>query len=263
MPSFVDIHCHMLPAVDDGAADMATALAMAAMAAADGVGTVIVTPHQLGAFAHNGGDEVRRRTAELQRALNGAGIPLAVLPGGDVRIEDDLPGKLASGDALTLGGHGRHVLLELPHEVYLPLEGVLESLGRRGIVGILSHPERNAGLLAQPHLIAALVDAGCLMQVTAGSLVGAFGAPSQQLAEWMLAEGLVHFLATDAHGVRARRPLLRRSFERAAELVDEATAMDLCCHWPARVAAGADVPAGRRAVARRGWRRLFSRTRAA
>jgi len=263
MPPFVDIHCHMLPAVDDGAGDMATALAMAEMAVADGVGTVVVTPHQLGAFGHNRGDDIRRRTSELQRALAAARIPLTVLPGGDVRVEDDLPGRLATGDALTLADRGRHVLLELPHELYLPLDGVLASLRRRAIVGILSHPERNAGLLAQPQLIAELVDAGCLMQVTAGSLAGAFGPPSQQLAEWMLGQGLVHFLASDAHGVRSRRPLLGRAFERAAELVDEATAADLCCHWPARVAAGGDVPAGRRGIPRRGWRRMFSRTKAA
>jgi protein-tyrosine phosphatase len=263
LPPFVDIHCHMLPAVDDGAGDMPTALAMAQMAAADGVGTVIVTPHQLGAFAHNRADDVRRRTSELQRALDATGTPLTVLPGGDVRIEDDLAARLAAGDALTLADRGRHVLLELPHELYLPLDGVLESLRRRGIVGILSHPERNAGLLAQPQIIASLVDAGCLMQVTAGSLVGAFGPPSQQLTEWMLGQGLVHFLATDAHGVRSRRPLLRRAYQRAAELTDEATATDLCCHWPVRVAAGADVPAGRRTVPRRGWRRMFSRTKAA
>jgi protein-tyrosine phosphatase len=253
----------MLPAVDDGASDMATALAMGEMAAADGVRTVIVTPHQLGSFAHNRADEVRRRAGELQRALDAAGIALTVLPGGDVRIEDDLAARLATGDALTLADRGRHVLLELPHELYLPLEGVLEPLRRQGMVGILSHPERNAGLAAQPQIIAALVDAGCLMQVTAGSLFGAFGRSSQQLAEWMLGQGLVHFLATDAHGVRSRRPLLRRAFQRATELTDEATAADLCCHWPARVAAGADVPAGRRTVPRRSWRRMFSRTKAA
>jgi protein-tyrosine phosphatase len=117
--------------------------------------------------------------------------------------------------------------------------------------------------MAQPRLIAGLVEAGCLMQVTGGSLLGAFGNESQRVAEWMLARGLVHFLATDAHGVRSRRPLLRRAFDRTAELTDEATALDLCSHWPARVAAGADVPAGPRAMPRRGWRRLFSTTKAA
>jgi protein-tyrosine phosphatase len=253
----------MLPAIDDGASDMATALAMAQMAAADGVSTVIVTPHQLGAFAHNRADVVRRQTSELQRALDAAGISLTVLPGGDVRIEDKLAARLAAGDALTLADRGRHVLLELPHEIYLPLGGVLESLRRRGIAGILSHPERNAGLLAQPQIALDLVDAGCLMQVTAGSLFGAFGQPSQQFAEWMMGHGLVHMLATDAHGVRSRRPLLRRAYERAAELTDEATAADLCCHWPACVAAGGEVPAGRRAIPRRGWRRMFSPTKAA
>jgi protein-tyrosine phosphatase len=263
MPPFVDIHCHLLPAVDDGAADLAAALAMARMAVDDGVGTVIVTPHQLGAYAHNRADDVRRRTAQLQQALDAAGIPLAVLPGGDVRIEERLPQRLAAGDALTLADRGRHVLLELPHELYFPLEGLLESLARRGVAGILSHPERNAGLMAQPQLMAGLVDAGCLMQVTAGSLVGAFGAPCQKVAEWMMAEGLVHFLATDAHGVRSRRPLLRRAYERAAELADEATAAELCCQGPARVAAGLDVAAGRRSAPRRGWRRMFTRSKAA
>jgi len=189
-----------------------------------------------------------------------------VLPGGDVRIEDDLPGRIAAGDALTLGDHGRHVLLELPHELYFPIDGLLRALARDGIVGILSHPERNAGLLARPDVAAELVDAGCLMQVTAGSYSGAFGPASQGMAEWMLAEGLVHFVATDAHGTQSRRPRLRRAFDRVAELADQATAIDLCCRNPGSVATGRDVPAGRRPTKARSasWRRFFfSRAKAA
>ncbi len=81
--------------------------------------------------------------------------------------------------------------------------------------GILSHPERNAGLLAKPRIVEQLVDQGCLMQVTAGSLMGTFGPASQQLAESMLVNGLVHFVATDAHGARSRRPLMQRTFTRS------------------------------------------------
>jgi protein-tyrosine phosphatase len=263
MHGFVDIHCHLLPGIDDGAPDLATSLAMARMAADDGVRAIVATPHQLGAFGHNRGDDLRRRTSDLQRAIEAAAIPLAVLPGADVRIEAELAERVASGDVLTLGDHGRHVLLELPHEVALPLDRLLKALERRGVQGILSHPERNAGLLARPQLIGQLVDAGCLMQVTAGSLAGGFGPASQRLAEWMLAQGLVHFLATDAHGVRSRRPLLRHAFDRAATLAGEPTALDLCCRWPGLVAAGKQVPAGRRCAVRRGWRRMFSRTKVA
>jgi protein-tyrosine phosphatase len=266
-PPFVDVHCHLLPGVDDGASDLAVALAMAEMAVADGIRTVVATPHQSGAYAHNRGPLIRQCVADFQRELDAAGLPLAVMPGGDVRIEGDLIAQLAAGDVLTLADRGRHVLLELPHELYFPLAGLLEALRRRGVVGVLSHPERNAGLMAQPHLVAELVDQGCLMQVTAGSLTGAFGPRCQALAEWLLAEGLVHMLATDAHGVRSRRPLLRRAFDRIVEVAGAETAADLCCRHPARVAAGDDVPGGRRSktspTPRRGWRRFFSPTKAA
>src|SRR5262245_40205120 len=107
-PPLIDIHCHLLPGIDDGALDMSMALAMSRIAVADGIATVIATPHQLGGHARNRADDVRRRLTELQAALTAAGISLSVLPGGDVRIEDDLPRRLADGEALTLGDHGRH-----------------------------------------------------------------------------------------------------------------------------------------------------------
>ena len=256
---FVDIHCHLLPAIDDGATDWETTLGMAQMAVADGMQLMIVTPHQLGNFAQNRGDDIRARTVQLQQVLDQHGIALRVMPGGDVRIEDGMIEGLASGEVMSLGDLRRHVLLELPHELYFPLEGVLASLLRQGMDGILSHPERNRGLLREPELLPGLVEGGCLMQVTAGSLMGTFGSKSQDLAEWMLANGLVHFVATDAHGIKSRRPLMRRAFERVTELTDETTAEDLCCNYPALVSRGEKVPAGRRAVPKRGgWRGLFS-----
>ncbi len=238
---FVDIHCHLVPGIDDGAQSWEQSLQMAALAVADGIGAIVVTPHQLGNFAHNTGQTIRARTSELQQSLDAHGIALRVLPGADVRIEPDMVEKLRRGEVLTLADRGKHVLLELPHELYFPLEDVLESLRRAGLTGILSHPERNQGLLKQPQLLAPLVDRGCLMQVTCGSLLGTFGPASQQLSEWMLEEGLVHFLATDAHGHNARRPLMKQAYERAKQLVGEDVADDLCCRNPAAVANGAPI----------------------
>jgi protein-tyrosine phosphatase len=135
--------------------------------------------------------------------------------------------------------------------LYLPLEPVLAELSQRGMMGILSHPERNLGILRQPAVLAPLVAAGCLLQVTAGSLCGTMGAECQKFSEWLLSEGMVHFLASDAHGPRSRRPLLRRAFERTSELTDEQTALDLCSLNPGRVAMGQSVPAGKRERPRR------------
>lgn len=249
--SFVDIHCHLLPGIDDGAKDWDESLAMARLAIEDGTTTIIATPHQLGNFGHNAGDDIRRRVFALQQQLDQAGLPLKVLPGADVRIEPGLLDKLLSGDVLTLGDLRRHVLLELPHELYLPLESVIDELARRTMVGILSHPERNEGILRRPKVLAPLVDSGCLLQITAGSLCGTFGPACQQMSEWLLAEGLVHFVATDAHGSRSRRPLMRRAYERVAELTDESTATELCGRNPAAVADGQSVSVGRRRAARR------------
>ena len=106
-----DIHCHILPGIDDGAADWEESLAMARLAAEDGMPAVVATPHQLGIHGRNLGPEIRRRTAQLQERLREAGIGLAVLPGAEIRVEPDLWSKLASGELLSLADRQRHVLL--------------------------------------------------------------------------------------------------------------------------------------------------------
>lgn len=244
-PPLVDIHCHLLPELDDGAAGWDETLAMARLAVADGISTVVATPHQLGAYARNHGDTIRRRTAQLQQFLRRHNVPLQVLPGADVRIEPEMLGKLQSGEVLSLADRRRHVLLELPHDVYFPLQQTVRELAAEGMIAVLSHPERNRGILRDRRVVPPLVEAGCLMQVTAGSLVGTFGPQVQRLGQWLLQQRLVHFVATDAHGAKSRRPLLRRAFRFIARLVGVSTAVDLCCRNPAEVAAGKLPAAGR------------------
>ncbi len=244
MPAFVDIHCHLIPGIDDGATTWDETLAMAQMAVADGIGTIIATPHQLGSFVHNQATTIRARTCELQGFLDQHQVPLRVLPGADVRIEADLAARISRGEVLSLADHRRHVLLELPHEIYFPIDRLLADLTAIGVVGILSHPERNFGILAQTGVVRPLVDAGCLMQITAGSLSGAFGPDCQKFSEWLVERRLVHFVASDAHGAKSRRPLLRKAFDRVVALAGRETALDLCCRNPAAVAAGHPVVAG-------------------
>jgi protein-tyrosine phosphatase len=257
---FVDIHCHLLPALDDGAKSIEESLAMARMAVDDGIGATIVTPHQLGASSLVG-DVIRRHTAELRQQLQAAKVPLEIYAGADVRVEPDLVHRLQCAEILTLADRKKHVLLELPHELFFPIDHLLKELLANGIVGILSHPERNEGLLSDGSLLYALVDQGGLLQITAGSLLGAFGSRVRQFAESLLVSGLVHFVATDAHGTRARPPLMKKAFERVCELTDESTALDLCARHPASVVVGRSVPGGKRATFRTGWRRWWKTNR--
>lgn len=254
-PRLTDIHCHLLPGLDDGAADWDAAMAMARLAVADGTATIVATPHQLGENPQCGGAQIRAQAAELQSRLRRESIALEVLPGAEVRIEPELVSKLQNGEVLTLADRRRHVLIELPHDVYFPIDRVLGELRAIGITGILAHPERNAGLRANPELIASLVRAGCLMQVTAGSLTGTFGPEVELFTRSLIQRGLVHLVATDAHGAKARRPLLGRGFERIVHCAGQETALDLCCRNPALVAAGQSVPVRRVAPpqAKRSW----------
>ena len=126
-PRFIDIHCHLLPGLDDGAHSWEDAIEMAHRARADGIRTIIATPHQLGSYTHIRAEVIRARTAELQEILQRRGIFITVLPGADVRVEEDLVRQLVRGDVLTLADQRRHVLLELPPHRYVPLDDLIEQ----------------------------------------------------------------------------------------------------------------------------------------
>jgi protein-tyrosine phosphatase len=240
-PPFVDIHCHLLPGLDDGPATLDESLAMAEMTVADGIATVVATPHYSDAATQNSAAVIRTAVARFQRLLDDRRVPLRVLPGADVRIQPELAHKIRRGDVLTLADRGRHVLLELPHEVYIPLDRLLADLRGAELVGILSHPERNRGLQRQPDLLPPLVRQGALLQVTAESITGGFGARAQRCSEWLIRQGLVHFVATDAHGIASRPPLLRQAFHRVTQLAGEEAAVKCFCLNPARLASGAEI----------------------
>jgi protein-tyrosine phosphatase len=240
----VDLHCHILPGLDDGAADWDESLAMARMAAADGMATIIATAHQLGGNAKVSAEAIRSAAVRMQLLLDERAVPLRVLPGADVRIEPDMVAKVLSGEVLTLADRRRHVLLELPHEVYFPLDRLLDDLRAAGMVGILSHPERNRGILGRPDTAHDLVNQGMLLQITSGSLWGMFGPRVQALAEWLVKQGLVHFIASDAHATKSRCPVLSAGWEIIAELAGTDAADALCRVNPGRVANGEMVSGG-------------------
>ncbi len=228
----IDLHCHMLPGLDDGASNLDVSLEMARLFVADGVGIVACTPHMMPGVYNNLGADVRERVAALQTAIDEAGIPLSVVVGADVHVAPDLVKGLYSGELLALHDT-RFVLIEPPHHVPPPrLKDLFFELMTAGFTPILTHPERLSWIDRRYDTIQQLFNAGVWMQLTAGSLLGSFGKQPRYWAERMLDEGMCHILATDAHDTKRRPPNLRAGFDAAATRVGVAEALNLVLHRP-------------------------------
>jgi protein-tyrosine phosphatase len=212
----IDLHCHILPGVDDGATDLSISIAMAKAFVADGVATVACTPHILPGLYRNSGPQIREATKELQQIFRREGIGLQLVTGADNHITPDFVADLSSGRLLSLADT-RFVLVEPPHHVAPPrLEEMFFALVVAGFVPILTHPERLDWIKSHYSLLERLVKSGVWMQITSGSLAGAFGRQAQYWAERMLEGGSVHIIATDAHDVNRRPPELGRGRDLAA-----------------------------------------------
>jgi protein-tyrosine phosphatase len=228
----LDLHCHILPGIDDGAADLAMSLNMARALTADGVTAVACSPHILPGLYHNTGPQIRRAVTALQLAINHVGIPLTLFTGADNHIALDFVGGLRDGRLLTLGD-SRYVLVEPPHHTApTRLEEFFFGLMVAGYVPILTHPERLAWISTHYETIMRLANGGVWMQITAGSLTGGFGRQPRYWAERMLSDGRVHIIATDAHDCLRRPPILRRGRELAAKRVGETEATHLVVTRP-------------------------------
>ena len=237
----IDLHCHLLPGIDDGAANLDVSLAMARAMVADGVNTVACTPHILPGVYPNTGAQILSGIARLQAALDAAAIPLTLVAGADVHMVPDAVAGLRSGHLLTLAG-SRYVLIEPPHHVVPPrIEEFFFNLMVAGYVPILTHPERLSWIKGHYSAIQRLADAGVWMQITAGSLLGDFGKSAQYWAEKMLDDGIVHILATDSHDTVRRPPKLSKGRDKAATLVGEAEAGRLVIGRPQGIVAN-DLP---------------------
>lgn len=228
----LDLHCHLLPGIDDGATDLEMALEMARIAVDDGITTVACSPHIYPGLYENDAAGIRTAVTALQIELDERGIALRLLEGADVHLEPDLAAAVEAGRVPTLSG-SRYLLLEPPHHIAPPrLEDTLFDLLLAGIVPVVTHPERLTWIEDQYTVFERLVKGGAWMQVTAGSLTGRFGRRPRYWAERMLDEGLVHVLATDAHHPRRRPPLLAEGRAAAAARVGDAEAEHLVVTRP-------------------------------
>jgi len=220
-PGFCDIHCHLLPGIDDGPDSADVSLVMCREAAADGIGTIVATPHFNDRFQpalETVADAIRKLNDELAVG----GVPVNVLAGADVAATAGLGELVLDRPWLTIGGQGKYMLLEPPVQV-MPtwLNDLIFDLRTSGIGVIITHPERNAEVQENPNAVLPMVQSGVLVQITADSLLGTFGPEIQHCAVSLLKMNAVHFIATDAHSADYRRPRLAEAAEKARKYLGD------------------------------------------
>jgi protein-tyrosine phosphatase len=234
----IDLHCHVLPGIDDGPQTVEESMALARTAAAAGTRVLVATPHVSPRY-HNESPTIGRLVDELNAHLGAEGVPIEVRRGAEIaltRVGELEPEELSS---LGLGG-GPWLLLEPPFtREFTTLGPILLDLQRRGHGIVLAHPERCPVFHREPSLLEALVDAGILTSITAGSLVGVFGREVRRFALGMVRAEMVHNVASDAHDHSHRPPSIAAELERAGlgELADWLTQA-----VPSAILTGAEVP---------------------
>lgn len=238
----IDIHCHLLPGVDDGAKTLDDSVAMARMAVAAGTRTIVATPHMLHPQFHVPGPLAARKVEEVRAALAAASVDVEVVLAGEIHWAADVAERLASGDVLPLCAHRRYILFELPYS-HVPhaFRDVCWQLQLAGIFPVLAHPERIVELQEHPERLEAFHDAGILVQVTAMSLTGEFGRKPRKTAERWLEARLIDVIASDGHSC-ARRPPTMDAAARLVRKLGGATAEDwVTREAPRRILAGEPV----------------------
>ena len=235
----IDLHNHLLPALDDGANDMVEALAMARLAVADGITHVVCTPHIRPGVFDNDQAGILEMLHQYRLALADAGIELAVAAAAEVHFGLEVM-AMHRADELPLLGEwqGRQVLLlEFPHSG-LPVgaERLVDWLIDRDIVPMIAHPERNRDFINSADRLLPFLNRGCLIQVTAGALLGQFGERSQARAEQLLLDGCATCIASDAHNTHNRVPGLARATRAAAAIVGAERARCLTGDNPWKIA---------------------------
>ncbi|CAN5755566.1 tyrosine-protein phosphatase [soil metagenome] len=236
----IDLHLHVLPAVDDGAADDFETRTMLERWAGFGFTELVSTPHLNGSltpiYEAEVGDALERAAAMAED------LGISLMAGFEIMLQPDLPGRLESGERLSLGG-STAVLVEVPFLQWPSFtEDTIFGLQAAGFQPVLAHPERYAAVQDDPRRALALAGRGVVLQVTYASLAGVLGKPVQRTAELLLQSDAMMVLASDAHSNGRRLLAIPRGADRAGELVGDGRLRQLMVDNPAALLAGEALP---------------------
>jgi protein-tyrosine phosphatase len=235
----IDIHTHILPEVDDGPKSWDVAVEMCRMAATDGITHMVATPHFNDRY-HFDHDYLMECLARLQQKIG----PTPVLSlGCDFHFSyDNLQVLLANPNRYTISGAG-YLLTELSdYSIPAQIGDFFHKLVDRGVTPVITHPERNAILRQTPLRLIEFVELGCAVQITANALTGFWGQRAKRFAIWLLEHEAVHVIASDAHDIQHRTPILSTARDAAAEIGGEDIAHALVEENPRAVLSGQPLP---------------------
>lgn len=208
--SFIDIHAHILPGLDDGPSSMEESLEMIDMAMKDGISHIFATPHIIDGLYDNKAGEIMNAVDDLRRHVPDG---IKILYGADVRISFDLITRIENREIPTLNDSG-YMLIEFPtYNVPPHVDNLIFNLHHRGVTPILTHPERHLRLMQDLPAIGKFRDAGAMCQITAMSITGDFGKNIKKVCLAMIEKELVDIVASDAHDPRHRTPVLSKAYE--------------------------------------------------
>ncbi|MDD5461450.1 MAG: capsular biosynthesis protein [Methylococcales bacterium] len=234
----IDLHCHILPGIDDGPKTLQEALQMAEYAVDQGIKHSILTPHIQPGCYDNDIASIQTAYQTFQAALDHHDIPLKISMAAEVRVCAELPQMISQNKIPFIGvwENKKVLLLEFPHD-HIPVgaDKLVAWLIARDIIPLIAHPERNQAILRQPDKLMPFIHIGCLLQVTASSVTGLFGSESQQCALRLIQQNLVTVLASDAHNLHKRQPTLRPALEYLEPIIGEQLANALVTHHPSRM----------------------------
>lgn len=214
----VDLHCHLLPGIDDGSKSMAISLRLAREATENGITHALLTPHHMNGRYVNHKQDVIKQTAAFQKEIKEHQIPLTVFPGQEVRINGDLLAALDKDDILFADTGNRYLMLEFPDDdVPHYTSRMIFDLQQREITPVIVHPERNTKIMDKPNLLYGLLEKGCLSQITASSYVGTFGKKVERFSKQLIAAGQGYVFASDAHDLPGRKYEMRQAFEKLSQ----------------------------------------------
>ena len=260
----IDIHSHLLPKLDDGAKTIEESIQMCRISYQDGIRTIVATPHILPGIYGNDRPTILTKLQELNRTIRQLGVgssefrvkdsklrsssfssnnselrthhselSLVVLPGADVHFSSDILKRCERGEIVTVNDQGRYLMVEFTFQgIPYQAEEVLFQLLTKGIIPIISHPERNMEIWQKPKRYYEMIRMGCLGQVTAMSLTGGFGSGVKRIAETLLSKRLIHIIASDAHSTDGRPPILSAGVRAAEKIVGKEEARKMVTEYP-------------------------------
>lgn len=214
----IDLHCHILPGIDDGAESIEASIAMAEKAIDQGITHILCTPHHNNGKYTNPKSSIISQVANLQEELDKRNLPLTLFEGQEVRITGTLIDEIKEDRILFTDVEDTYILIEFPTlDIPAYTEQLFFELRAMKKIPIIVHPERNAKFRENPNLLIPFLDMGCLAQLTAPSYVGVFGKSIQKTAKLMVEYNLVQMVASDAHGVKKRNFYLQEAYKKIAK----------------------------------------------